>query len=79
MGGQESHWNDLVQRELRQCVWRIVGELQHKNCNGWRSVVKSRIEDCNRLAEEEEKRSKDEQKRQREDRQMTSNTALSFL
>ena len=77
MGGQKSRWNDLVQRDLRQCgledSWRVAAQ----NRNGWRSVVKSRIEDCNRLAEEEEKRSKDEQKRRREDRQMTSNTALS--
>ena len=77
VGGQKSRWNDLVQRDLRQCgledSWRVAAQ----NRNGWRSVVKSRIEDCNRLAEEEEKRSKDEQKRRREDRQMTSNTALS--
>ena len=77
VGGQKSRWNDLVQRDLRQCgledSWRVAAQ----NRNGWRSVVKSRIEDCNRLAKEEEKRSKDEQKRRREDRQMTSNTALS--
>ena len=55
-------------------VWRIVAA---QNRNGWHSVVKSRIEDCNRLDEEEKKCSKDEQKRRCEDRQMTSNTALS--
>ena len=77
MDGQKSRWNGLVQMDLQKCGLEDSWRFAARNRNGWHSVVKSRIEDCNRLAEEEKKRSKDEQKRRREDRQMTSTTALS--
>ena len=75
-GGQKLRWNDLLSKDLKKCGLEKEWQSLALDRKSWRSTIKSATEELNRIEENEEKCRKDEKRKRREERQISTDSSL---